>query len=315
MVTTACYLARQFGVHSAMPMFKALDLCPGAAVVPPDMAKYRQASAAIRDIFLSATDVMEPVSLDEAYLDLTPLLQGGRLPAQVLAVIARRIEREAGVSVSIGLSHNKFLAKLASDMNKPRGFSVIGRREAKAVLALLSVRKINGVGEATARRMEASGVTTIGRLQELSEMQLVTQYGRFGRQLARYAQGADDRRVTPHRPAKSVSAETTFRRDTGSADDLIAAAAPLCERVAGQLQRKGLAGTVVVLKLKTSDFRLLTRSRRLEHPTQRAKALADVARLLIVKHVNGQRFRLIGVGVDDLRPASEADPPDLFSRL
>jgi DNA polymerase-4 len=315
-VTTACYLARRFGVHSAMPMFRAFELCPNAAVVSPDMAKYRQASAAIRDIFLAATDVMEPVSLDEAYLDLTSLLHsGGRLPAQALAVIARRIEREVGVTVSVGLSRNKFLAKLASDMNKPRGFSVIGRAEAKAVLAPLPVRKINGVGEATARRMEASGVTDIGCLQTLSEMQLITQYGKFGRQLARYAQGEDDRRVTPHRLAKSVSAETTFRRDTGSADDLIAAAAPLCERVAAQLQRKGVAGMVVVLKLKTSDFRLLTRSRRLEHPTQRAKALADVARLLIVKHADGQSFRLIGVGVDDLRPASEADPPDLFSGL
>ncbi|WP_170937068.1 MULTISPECIES: DNA polymerase IV [Rhodomicrobium] len=312
-VTTACYIARRYGVRSAMPMFKALDLCPDAVVLPPDMGKYKAVSDDIRAIFRAATEVIEPVSLDEAYLDLTEAHESGeRAAAEALAVIALRVEREVGITVSIGLSCNKFLAKLASEMDKPRGFSVIGAAEAKAVLAPMSIRKINGVGQATAQRLEASGIASIGQLQALSEMQLVTQYGKFGRRLARYAQGEDERAVTPDRPTKSISAETTFSRDTGSADELIAVARRLGERVATQLQRKGLAGGAVVLKLKTSDFRLLTRSKRLPNATQRASVLAEAAEFLIRRDADGRRFRLIGVGVDDLRPATEADPPGLF---
>jgi DNA polymerase-4 len=312
-VTTACYLARRYGVHSAMPMFRALELCPHAAVVPPEMAKYKRVSAEVRAIFLSATSVIEPVSLDEAYLDLTAAHRTGERPAALaLAGIAARIERETGITVSIGLAWNKFLAKLASDMNKPRGFTVIGRADTKEVLPPLSVRKINGVGDALAKRLEAIGVTTIGQLQALSEMQLVTQFGKFGRRLALFAHGEDGRRVTPHRPAKSISAETTFRQDIGAADALCAAVAPLCERVAAQLLRNGLAGGAVILKLKTSDFVILTRSKRLPDPTQRARVLAETAERLIRKEADGRAFRLIGIGVDELRPAAEADPPDLF---
>ena len=312
-VTTACYLARRFGVHSAMPMFRALDRCPAATVIPQEMAKYKRVSDDIRAIFLAATEIIEPVSLDEAYLDLTAEHRLRECTAaEALAEIAQRVEHEAGITVSIGLSWNKFLAKLASGMNKPRGFSIIGRAEAKTVLAPLAVRKINGVGEVTAKRLETSGVITIGQLQALSEMQLVTQFGKFGRRLFSFAQGEDDRRVTPHRPVKSVSAETTFRQDIGAADALCAAAAQLCEKVAVQLERKRLAGGTVVLKLKTSDFRLLTRARRLPHPTQRAAVLLETAEHLIRKEADWRTFRLIGIGVDQLHPAADADPPDLF---
>ena len=300
-VTTACYLARRFGVRSAMPMFKAEQLCPQAVVLPPDMAKYKAVSDQIRAIFGAATDIIEPVSLDEAYLDLGDAREADKAGAALaLAEIARRAEDEIGITVSIGLSCNKFLAKLASEMDKPRGLSVIGAAEAKTVLAPLPVRKINGVGRAMAQRLEASGIETIGQLQTLSEMQLVTQFGKFGRRLAQYAQGEDDRRVTPSRPAKSISAETTFRRDTGSADELTAIAKRLCERVAAQLRRKGYGGRVVTLKLKTSDFQLLTRSKRLAHATQRADLLAEAAEFLIRRHAGGETFRLIGVGADDL---------------
>ena len=313
-VLTACYVARQFGARSAMPMFKALELCPDATVVAPDMAKYKRVSNDIRAIFLAETATIEPVSLDEAYLDLTDVHRVEQHPAaQALARIARRVETEIGITVSIGLAWNKFLAKLASEMRKPRGFSVIGRAETRALLQPLSVRKINGVGEVTAQRLEASGIKTIGQLQELSEMQLVTQYGKLGRRLARFAHGDDDRKVVPDRPTKSISAETTFHRDTGSADALYATAHSLCERVAAQLVHKGLAGGTVVLKLKTSDFRTLTRSRRLAHPTQRAAVLAEAASQLIRKDADGTTFRLIGIGADELGPASGADPPDLFS--
>ena len=312
-VTTACYIARRFGVHSAMPMFKARELCPQALVIAPDMKKYKAASDRIRSVFSKATGQIEPVSLDEAYLDLTPEHRRIEQPAaQLLARISRKIEAAVGITVSIGLGPNKFLAKLASDRDKPRGFSVIGRAEARSILAPMPVSKIHGVGAVTARRLEASGIATIGDLQNRSEMQLTVEHGRFGRRLAQYANGEDDRAVTPDRPTKSISAETTFDRDTGSAVELAAIAGQLCERVAASLERQEFAGGGVVLKLKTSDFRLITRSRRLAHPTQRAVALFEAVKILIEKAADGTTFRLIGVGVDPLSPAGEADPPGLF---
>ena len=312
-VTTACYIARKYGPRSAMPMFKALELCPDAVVIPPDMAKYREVSQQIRSIFLSTTPVIEPVSLDEAYLDLSEDNRLDPRPAACsLAEIARRIEREINITVSIGLSYNKFLAKLASDLEKPRGYSVIGKSEAKDFIAPLPVSKINGVGEATARRMEKNGISTIGHLQSVSELQLVSQYGKFGRRLAKYAQGEDDRKVTPHRAPKSVSAETTFRQDITSGQQLCDAIRPLCERVAARLVRSDIAGGTLVLKLKTHDFRVLTRNLRLAHPTQQADVLFRNAVPMIEREANGRAFRLIGVGVSDLCPSTHADPPDLF---
>ena len=313
-VTTACYIARKFGVRSAMPMFMALEQCPGAVVIQPDMAKYKRVSEAIRGIFLDATRVIEPVSLDEAYLDLAEEHRvDAELPSIALARIAARVEAEVGITVSVGLSANKFLAKLASELKKPRGYSVIGAAEAKAFLAPLPVAKIHGVGAATAARLEATGVRTIADLQGRSEMQLVAELGRFGRRLARFAQGEDDRHVTPDRATKSISAETTFRRDTNRAADLCEAARPLSERVAANLVRKNLAGQTLVLKLKTADFKLLTRNRRLEFPTQKADVLIAAAIALIEREADGRAFRLIGIGVDGLGPADTADPPDLFS--
>ena len=294
-VTTACYIARKFGVRSAMPMFQALERCPGAVVVPPDMAKYKEVSGHIRAIFLDATDVIEPVSLDEAYLDLSPEnLVDGKVPCVALARIGARVEAEVGITVSIGLSANKFLAKLASELKKPRGYSVIGVAEAKAFLAPLPVSKIHGVGAATAARLEAAGVKTITDLRAIGE---------------------DDRRVTPDRAAKSLSAETTFRQDLRRPEDLIEAARGLSERVAAHLARRGLAGQTVVLKLKTGDFKLLTRNKRLEFPTQKAVVLHAAAQRLIEKEADGRTFRLIGIGVDGLVTSTLADPPDLFGAL
>lgn len=314
-VTTACYIARRFGVHSAMPMFQAIELCPRAVVIAPDMAKYRRVSGDIRAIFEQATEVIEPVSLDEAYLDLSPEHLLGEEPvAAALALIARRVERDIGITVSIGLAPNKFLAKLASEMQKPRGYSVIGRRGIKARLAPMPVSKINGVGAVTARKLTASGITTIGDLQKISEAELVARFGRLGRRLASFAEGRDDRTVTPDRVAKSVSAETTFRTNTARASDLLDIARPLCERVAAQLVRKAKAGATVVVKLKTADFRIISRSRTLPHPTQRADVLMTAARGLIEAEADGRSFRLLGIGADNLAPASAADPPDLFSR-
>ncbi|KAB2919797.1 MAG: DNA polymerase IV [Hyphomicrobiaceae bacterium] len=315
-VLTACYVARTFGARSAMPMFKALDLCPHATVIPPDMAKYKRVSEQIRTIFAAATSIIEPVSLDEAYLDLTDDYRTEAPPAaEALAHIAARVEREIGITVSIGLSCNKFLAKLASELEKPRGFSVIGRAEAKSFLAPLSVRKIHGVGAVTARRMEESGLTTVAHLQALSEQDLVARFGKFGHRLAQFAHGNDDRIVTPDRPVKSISAETTFRQDTGSPAELCDVARRLSERVAAQLVRKGVAGSSVTLKLKTSDFRVLTRSRSLPYPTQRQATIFQTVAALIEREADGRTFRLIGVGVSELGSAEAADPTDLFSFL
>ncbi len=314
-VTTACYIARKSGVRSAMAMFQALERCPGAVVIPPDMAKYKAVSSEIRAIFLAETEVIEPVSLDEAYLDLAPEHRlNSATAAEALARIGSRVEAEVGITVSIGLSANKFLAKLASEMKKPRGYSVIGARGAREYLAKLPVSKINGVGRATAERLEALGIHTIADLQSRSEMQLVTQFGKLGRRLALFAIGEDERRVTPDRATKSISAETTFARDTGDAEELKRIAERLCERVAQQLTRKGLSGGTVVLKLKTTDFKILSRSKRLEFPTQKAATLYEAARLLIEKEADGRAFRLIGVGADSLESATNADPPDLFGQ-
>ncbi len=313
-VVTACYIARTFGVRSAMPMFQAIELCPQGTVIQPDMAKYKRVSEQIRAIFASATDIIEPLSLDEAYLDLTDDFRTEAPPAaEALAIIAGRIEDEIGITVSIGLSCNKFLAKLASELQKPRGFSVIGGAEAKDFLAPLSVRKIHGVGAVTARRMEESGLKTIADLQALKEQELVARFGKFGQRLAQFAHGHDDRCVTPYRPVKSISAETTFRQDTSSGTRLCEVAQGLCDRVGAQLVRKGVAGSSIVLKLKTSDFQILTRSRRLPHPTQRAALIFESVAALIEREADGRTFRLIGVGVADLGPGAGADPADLFT--
>jgi DNA polymerase-4 len=315
-VTTACYIARKFGPRSAMPMFQALELCPDAVVIKPNMAKYKEVGGQIREIFRAATPVIEPLSLDEAYLDLTPENRADERPAaQQLADIARRIEKEIRITVSVGLSYNKFLAKLASDLDKPRGFSVIGRAGVKEFLSPLSVRKINGVGKVTAKRMEENDVTTIADLQAMTEAQLVAAHGKFGRALHRFSNGRDSRKVSAHRESKSVSAETTFASNTRSPVDLCDTVRPLCERVAQRLVKADIAGGTVVLKLKTGDFQTLTRNVALNHPTMRAEVMFAAAKNLINKETDGRSFRLIGIGVSDLRPAAEADPPDLFAGM
>jgi len=312
-VTTACYIARQFGPRSAMPMYKAMELCPDAVVIPPNMAKYREVSRQIRTLMTALTPMIEPISLDEAYLDLSPEHRLGKRPAAVeLAELAKAVKTDVGITISIGLAANKFLAKLASDMQKPRGFSVIGRLEARSVLAPMSVKRIHGVGPATARMLEASGIHQIRQLQAMSEFELSTRFGKFGRRLAAYVQGNDPRVVMPSRETKSVSAETTFRQDKSVPSDLIDALLPLCERVSEALHKKGLAGGTVVLKLKTADFKTITRNRRAAVPTQKADVLASHASLLVRDIADGRYFRLIGIGVTDLTPAAQADPPDLF---
>jgi DNA polymerase IV len=313
-VLTACYVARKFGPRSAMPMYRALEMCPHAVVVRPDMAKYRSVSNEIRALFLEATPIVEPLSLDEAYLDLS---EGARRfdhpPALLLARLQRAVERRIGVTVTVGLSYNKFLAKLGSGHQKPRGFTVIGRAEAKAFLAQLPVDAIDGVGAATARRMLEAGLTTIADLQVLHEDDLAARFGKFGRRLAMLAQGEDSRSVSPERQTKSVSAESTFARNLTSYDALAAELMDLAEHVAQRLDQARLAGRTIVLKLKTGDFKSLTRQTRLAYPTRRADVIVDAARMLLRREVGRRAYRLIGVGVTDIVTADDADPPDLFA--
>jgi len=311
-VSAACYVARTYGVRSAMPMFKALKACPDAVVIAPNMEKYAAASRQVREIMLSATPQVEPLSLDEAFLDLsgTEALHGTS-PARTLARLAARIEREVGVTASIGLSYNKFLAKLSSDLDKPRGFAVIGRAEAVDFLARLPVGAIWGVGRAMQQKLAADGLATLAQIQRMDEFELMRRYGSIGRRLARFARGEDERRVEPAAETKSVSAETTFELDVADLETLEAALWRLCEKLSARLKRHALAGGGVTLKLKGADFRLRTRSRMLGRPTQLADALFRAARPLLAAEVDGEAFRLIGIGASHIAEAGAADAADL----
>jgi DNA polymerase-4 len=309
---TACYVARRYGVHSAMPMFKALALCPQAVVIRPDMEKYARVSHHVRAIFHAATPQVEPVSLDEAYLDLSGTAEfHARPPAATLADVARRVEHEIGITVSIGLSCNKFLAKLASEMDKPRGFGVIGAAEARGYLSGRPVRIIPGVGAKMSARLAADGISRIADLQALGSDQLGQRYGAFGRHLAAVAMGIDDRKVEPDRDTKGISAETTFERDLSTAVELQPELWRLCERVSERLKKAGLAGATAVLKLKTDEFRILTRRKGLGRPTQLADVLYRAAAELLAPEIGRRRYRLIGVGAVDLIEV-ESIEPELF---
>jgi len=313
-VMACCYVARLSGIRSAMPMFKALKACPDATVIRPDMAKYRAVGRKVRTLMQATTPLVQPLSIDEAFLDLagTERVHGGP-PARTLALLARRIEREIGVTVSIGLSYNKFLAKIASDLDKPRGFAVLGRAETLDFLAPKSVGLIWGVGAALQQKLARDGIATIGDLRRRSERELTGRYGAIGRRLWRFARGEDDRAVDPDAPMKSISVETTFARDIAQYEGLAEQLRPLCDDLARRLERAQRAAAGVTLKLKTSDFRVLTRSRRLADPTQRAATLYRAALPLLREAADGTSFRLIGIGADRLAEAALADPPDLFA--
>jgi DNA polymerase-4 len=313
-VLACCYVARLHGIRSAMPMFKALEACRDAVVIPPDMAKYRAVGRQVRELMETVTPQVQPLSIDEAFLDLSGTERVHHGPAaRTLALLARRIEREAGITVSIGLSYNKFLAKLASDLDKPRGFAVIGRSEALAFLAPRPVGQLWGVGAALQQRLARDGITTIGELRQRNERELVGRYGAIGRRLYRFARGEDDRAVVTDAPTKSVSVETTFDRDLAAPEALAEALRPLARQLATRLGAQGLAAAGVILKLKTSQFRILTRSRALADPTQRAEVLYRAALSMLREVADGTAYRLIGIGGDRLTDAGRADPPELFA--
>jgi DNA polymerase-4 len=312
-VAACCYVARIYGVRSAMPMFKALERCPDAVVLRPRMDHYRDEGRRIRRMMQDRTPLVEPLSVDEAFLDLsgTERLHGGP-PARTLAALVLEIERAVGVTASIGLSYNKFLAKIASDLDKPRGFHAIGRAEALARIGEMPVGTISGVGRALQSALAREGITLIRHLRRYEESDLIARFGAMGRRLHAFAWGRDARAVEPGAPPKSVSGETTFEDDVADADELLARLWPQCETVARRLKAGDLAGQSVTVKLKTSDFRILTRAQKLSDPTNMADRLYRTAEPIVRKEADGRRFRLIGVGAGDLTGGVFADPPDLM---
>ncbi|OWU86217.1 DNA polymerase IV [Oceanicola sp. 22II-s10i] len=307
-VSTACYIARIRGVRSAMPMFQALKLCPEAVVVKPRMAAYVEASKAIRAMMEELTPVIEPLSLDEAFIDLTGTARlHGHPPAYMLARLVKRMRVELGLTGSIGLSHNKFLAKVASDLDKPHGFSVIGEAETADFLRDKPVRLIWGVGGAAQAALDKAGIRTFADLLRWDRADLTARFGSMGDRLWHLARGQDRRRVSANAPVKSISKETTFFEDTGDADILDGHLWRLSEQVSDRAKARGLAGRVVVLKLKRADFRLVTRRISLREPTQMADTIYRRARSLYDPVAKEAPFRLIGVGISDLVPEGDAD--------
>jgi len=307
-VSTACYIARIQGVRSAMPMFQALRLCPEAVVIRPRMETYAKVSRAIRDMMQELTPSVEPLSLDEAFLDLTGTARlHGAPPAVMLARLVRRMRNDLGLTGSIGLSHNKFLAKIASDLDKPQGFSVIGRAETADFLRDQPVSLIWGVGEATRAALHAAGIRSFADLLRWERTDLVARFGSMGERLWQLARGQDRRRVTANAPVKSVSNEITFGEDIADPDLLDGHLWRLSQKVADRAKAKALAGRVVTLKLKHSDHRTVTRRHALREPTQLADTLYRAARALMEQTAHGAAWRLLGVGLSELVDAAEAD--------
>lgn len=308
-VSTCCYVARQYGVHSAMPMFKALKACPEAVVIKPDFRKYVAASEAIFTAVGRLTPLVQTLSLDEAWIDLTGTerLNGGP-PAFQLIRLQQLIETDTGLTVSIGLAPNRFLAKVASELDKPRGFSVLGS-EAPAVLAPRPVGILPGVGPVFRKTLQSDGYATVGDLAAADVRDLVRRYGETGLRLHDLAHGRDARAVNPAHDRKGMSAETTFNEDLTSAVDLEAELWPLCEKLAAKARRDGVASRVLVLKLRRTDFKIVTRRVSLPEPVQTARALFAAGRALLAQEL-GRPYRLIGIGMAEVVDAVSA--PALF---
>ena len=314
-VSTACYIARIRGVKSAMPMFQALKLCPDAVIVKPRMALYAEVSKEIRKMMDDLTPSVEPLSLDEAFIDLsgTQKLHGAP-PAVMLVKLINRMQRELGLTGSIGLSHNKFLAKIASDLDKPRGFSVIGVQDTEKFLKDKPVRLIWGVGKAMQQSLEGSGIRTFSDLLRWERKDLNVKFGQMGDRLWHLARGQDARPVDSRAAMKSISNETTFFEDTSDLDLLHGHLWRMCEKVSSRAKAKGIAGRVLTLKLKTNAHKLITKRVTLRDATQLADTLYHSLSALLDQLEKGQSYRLLGAGLSDLCPEREAElSPDLLN--
>jgi len=303
-VATACYIARINGVGSAMPMFKARKLCPDAVIIKPNMAKYAAVGHEIRQLMRAITPLVEPLSIDEAFMDLTGTQRLHKQgPAFTMAALAKRIEDEIGITVSVGLSHNKFLAKIASDLDKPRGFSIIGKADTQDFLKHQQVSIIWGVGKSLKNKLNRDGITTIASLLNIDKKTMAARYGTIGARLYHLARGEDNRQISPSSEAKSISAETTFNQDIRNIKELERRLWLLCEKVAKRAKAKDIAGTTATLKLKTAKFKTLTRNRALNPATNYANQLFDTAKPLLHNELENGPYRLIGVGISGLIPS------------
>jgi DNA polymerase-4 len=314
-VAAACYIARIYGVRSAMPMSKALKLCPDLVIVPPSKGKYGEVGRQVRNLMFEATPLVEPLSVDEAFLDLsgTEALHGGS-PARTLVRLINRIEKEIGVTASVGLSYNKSLAKLASDLDKPRGFAILGRAEARDYLQDKPVKMIFGVGAAMEKKLASDGIATIGQLTAFDKTDLMRAYGALGARLYHFCRAEDDRKVTPEAETKSISNEITLDSNLHSFKELKEVLYPLCEKISQRMKKANLAGRTVTLKVKTTGFRNITRSKQLPHPTQSCEELFTCSCALLEPLCDGRSYRLIGTGFSMLEEADKVEPavPDLF---
>jgi len=322
-VAAASYEARAFGIRSALPMATALRLCPEAVRVPPRFERYTEISRRVMDIFRRFTPLVEPISLDEAFLDVTEAVEKGRPVEEpglsraegIARATKERVRQEVGLTVSVGLASSRSVAKIASDMGKPDGLVLVPPGTERRFLAPLPVRSLWGVGPKTAERLAAESITTIGELAERSEEWARGMLGERGVYLLQLARGIDDSLVVVEHETKSVSSETTFPRDIGDLWALEDSLRNLARETAERLQRHGLKGRTVRVKLRLADFTTFTRQATLAHPTDAFDTIhRQAARLLAREVTDGRRFRLLGLGVSNFRPSAEGQQqPALFS--
>ena len=313
-VASANYAAREFGVRSAMPTAQALRRCPQAIVVPPHHALYKEYSQKVMTIFSDTSPILEQISIDEAFLDMTDYLLGQELPVDAAKKLQRQIKIELGLSASVGIAANKLVAKIASDFKKPYGITHVPFGAEEAFLAPLPVRKLWGVGAKTAEELAAMGVQTIGDLAKLSEQNLVARFGSHGAAMFRHARGIDTRSVKTTRVAKSISQETTFQNDVDDPELLYQTLVKMSYKIASRLRRKDFSARTITLKLRYSDFSTLTRSITHDPPINFAEDIAHYGRFLLEKHWQSNRpLRLIGLGASHfVRGAHQPKLFDLF---
>jgi len=300
-VSTACYIARTKGIKSAMPMFKAKELCPEAIVIKPNIKKYKNISLEIREMMKKLTPVIEPISLDEAFLDLKGTYRlHKKIPALILVELVKDIKTKIGINVSVGLSFNKYLAKVCSDLDKPKGFSIIGKNEGTNFLKDKPVNLLWGVGNKFKKRLNSEGIINIGQIQKMEDKELVKRYGAIGYHIYQLSRGKDNRKIQSNRKIKSISHETTFKKDTNNKKELEKALNNLSRKVSDRSKLLGVGGKTINLKLKTKDFKLITRSITFSDATQLHTRIFKNANELLSNNLSNSKYRLIGVGISEL---------------
>lgn len=301
-VAAASYEARKFGIRSAMPSKKALELCADVIFVTPKFAAYKEVSARIREIFHRHTDLIEPLSLDEAYLDVTEDKQKIGSAIEIAKLIKQAIKDELHLTASAGVSINKFVAKIASDLNKPDGLAFIGPSHIEEFMERLPVEKFYGVGKVTADKMKSMGLHTGADLKKLTEEELVRYFGKTGAFYYKIVRGIDDREVQPDRETKSVAAEDTFAYDLTDVEEMNTELGKIAGLVSGRLQRYALKGRTVTVKIKYGDFRQITRSRSLPEPINDQETIFNISKeLLASTEPNNKKTRLLGISISNFK--------------